>query len=77
MLPVPNPTFVPVVFAHLGALDFSFPWHCTLALPALLVPPPGEVCAGRENAAQIIPLPHYLEIVGSIIISQCSLQIFA
>lgn len=48
LLPGPNPTFVLVVFAQLGAPDFSFPWHCSLALPALLVPLPGEVCAGRD-----------------------------
>lgn len=82
VLPVPNPTFVPVVFAQLGAPDFSFPRHCSLALPAWLLPPPERFVrkghALRENAAQkVIPLPRYLEIVGSVIISQCSLQIFA
>lgn len=35
-------------------------------------------CAVRQNAARkTIPHPHYLEIIGSIIISQFSLQIFA
>ena len=38
------------------ALSLPFPRHCPLALLALLVPPPGEVWAGREcSRAEFCP----------------------
>lgn len=46
--PTPITTFLPIVFAQLGELGFSLPWHHPQAPPALLAPPPGEVWAERD-----------------------------
>ena len=81
--PVSTAIFVPVVFAQLQGTELAL----SQALPsgtsrsASSSPRGGLGRKGRvlgQNSAQkAIPLPHYLEIVGSIIISQFALQIFS
>lgn len=61
--PVPNTLpiafFVPVVFAQLDALNFSFPWRCPLACLALLAPPPGRFGQeGKGSQAECRPEDH-------------------